>query len=258
MGALPSSSFTIITLLTSSISNVIKYRYVIKYLIIFIFCLSQASSRPQKSPAEHALSYFDSFHKPVFGAQWPSIRVALLSQQKYCALLNNFSEDAQDIAIDLLTEGADDFIKLASDVQVITQAGQSPPRSEQGLSEKNVSHLLGEVAKGKEWSPSDYSAQDEARSKMLGELATPGGQLVKGSPSMTDFMPVKRVISEKEELALEEVEQGFYQDENLDFKIVADDVIFPKHLSAFTHERGNVNLFPAPKRDTNAKLGKKI
>ncbi|XP_026476433.1 5-methylcytosine rRNA methyltransferase NSUN4-like [Ctenocephalides felis] len=43
-------------------------------------------------PKHRALEHFDDFYKSVFGDKWPSIRVALLSPQKYVALVNNFGD----------------------------------------------------------------------------------------------------------------------------------------------------------------------
>lgn len=35
--------------------------------------------------------YFDTAYPPVYRRQWPSIRLALLSKQKYMAVVNNFA-----------------------------------------------------------------------------------------------------------------------------------------------------------------------
>lgn len=39
-----------------------------------------------------ALDNFDFYYGPIFGSQWPSIRLGLLSQKKFVAVLNRFSE----------------------------------------------------------------------------------------------------------------------------------------------------------------------
>ncbi|GFG31356.1 hypothetical protein Cfor_10537, partial [Coptotermes formosanus] len=59
----------------------------------------------KKHPADRALEHFDDFYKTVFGRRWPSIRLALLSPHKYCAVINNFGDS--DIAVsDLQNTGA--------------------------------------------------------------------------------------------------------------------------------------------------------
>ncbi|XP_051855804.1 5-methylcytosine rRNA methyltransferase NSUN4 [Antechinus flavipes] len=50
-----------------------------------------ASTEPKFSSARLALQNFDVNYKVQFGDLWPSIRVSLLSEQKYGALVNNFS-----------------------------------------------------------------------------------------------------------------------------------------------------------------------
>ncbi|KDR18203.1 5-methylcytosine rRNA methyltransferase NSUN4 isoform X2 [Zootermopsis nevadensis] len=56
-------------------------------------------------PVDKALEHFDDFYKTVFGRRWPSIRLALLSPHKYCAVINNFGDS--DMAVsDLQNIGA--------------------------------------------------------------------------------------------------------------------------------------------------------
>jgi hypothetical protein len=48
------------------------------------------SNLKPKTNSELALQHFDIFYSKFYGQLWPSIRISLLSQQKYCALLNNY------------------------------------------------------------------------------------------------------------------------------------------------------------------------
>nr|CAD7597791.1 unnamed protein product [Timema genevievae] len=59
----------------------------------------------KKFPKDKALQHFDDFYKNVYGEKWPSIRIALLSPHKYCALINNFG-DTQQIMTHLENQGA--------------------------------------------------------------------------------------------------------------------------------------------------------
>uniref|UniRef100_A0A8C5Q5B5 5-cytosine rRNA methyltransferase NSUN4 n=1 Tax=Leptobrachium leishanense TaxID=445787 RepID=A0A8C5Q5B5_9ANUR len=56
-----------------------------------------------------ALQYFDTNYKMQFGELWPSIRVSLLSEQKYGALVNNFSQ-RQSVIQKLSLLNAKDFL----------------------------------------------------------------------------------------------------------------------------------------------------
>jgi hypothetical protein len=60
-------------------------------------CLFQSDLAKKKYPVNRALEHFDDFYKAVFGSRWPSIRLALLSPRKYCAVINNFGDS--DIAV---------------------------------------------------------------------------------------------------------------------------------------------------------------
>lgn len=41
-------------------------------------------------PKDKALEHFDDFYGSVYGKQWKSMRLALLSPHKYIAVVNNF------------------------------------------------------------------------------------------------------------------------------------------------------------------------
>lgn len=63
------------------------------------------------------MQYFDATYGPELGPQWPSVRVALLSERKYGALINIFASNV-DLA-QLEAQGCRDFIKDQDGVCVI-------------------------------------------------------------------------------------------------------------------------------------------
>ncbi|XP_008331879.1 5-cytosine rRNA methyltransferase NSUN4 isoform X2 [Cynoglossus semilaevis] len=67
-----------------------------------------AATRPKYPPTQLALGHFDATYGGQMGELWPSIRVALLSERKYGALVNNFCHDA--VQDDLQAMGCRDFI----------------------------------------------------------------------------------------------------------------------------------------------------
>ncbi|XP_028284418.1 5-cytosine rRNA methyltransferase NSUN4 [Parambassis ranga] len=67
-----------------------------------------AATRPKFPPTKLALQHFDATYSVQLGKLWPSVRVALLSERKYGALLNNFSHDG--VLEDLQAQGCRDFI----------------------------------------------------------------------------------------------------------------------------------------------------
>ncbi|XP_015277444.1 PREDICTED: 5-methylcytosine rRNA methyltransferase NSUN4 [Gekko japonicus] len=68
-----------------------------------------AATRPRISSTRLALQNFDMNYSVQFGSLWPSIRISLLSEQKYGALFNNFS-DIQRMTQELECLNAVDFI----------------------------------------------------------------------------------------------------------------------------------------------------
>ncbi|XP_029930277.1 5-cytosine rRNA methyltransferase NSUN4 isoform X2 [Myripristis murdjan] len=67
-----------------------------------------ATTQPKSPPTSLALQYMDATYSLQLGQQWPSVRVSLLCEKKYGALLNNFSHESA--LADLQAQGCMDFI----------------------------------------------------------------------------------------------------------------------------------------------------
>ena len=148
----------------------------------------QATNVKMKPPSSLALQYFDTYYKPVYGPLWPSMRIALLSQQKYCALINNFA-DSDSALISLIESGADDFVH-----NVVTRDTNVAENSE------TIEHMSSNEA------GHDSALEDRDGTEPHEETAN-----LQIQNDLYEFMPVKRVMSEKEELQREEMQQGFYR-----------------------------------------------
>ncbi|XP_055058574.2 5-methylcytosine rRNA methyltransferase NSUN4 [Misgurnus anguillicaudatus] len=70
-----------------------------------------AQTRAKFPSTNIALQNFDTTYSMQLGDLWPSVRVAMLSEQKYGALINNFSSTSNIITTDLEAEGCRDFIR---------------------------------------------------------------------------------------------------------------------------------------------------
>lgn len=200
----------------------------------------QATTQKRKSPSELALSYFDTYYKPVYGRLWPSMRIAMLSQQKYCALVNNFA-NSESALLSLIESGADDFIHNVAK-KGISEAEKF------GRITGNVYHTNDASTLSNSLNETSHMLDDQVEGELLEET--------KLENDLYEFMPVKRIMSEKEELRREEIEQGFYRPSEMEINVQPDDVDFhlPLHLKACVHERGDVRLFPTPKKDNADKL----
>lgn len=62
----------------------------------------EAKAQGKPTASKLARDFFDSHYKQVYGAEWPSIRLALLSKPKFAAMVNNFSN--KDEVIEELTK----------------------------------------------------------------------------------------------------------------------------------------------------------
>ncbi|KAK6104933.1 NOL1/NOP2/sun family protein [Brugia pahangi] len=71
-----------------------------------LFKEKYAKTRPFKTPTMIAMDNFDFYYGPVYGNQWPSIRLGLLTPNKYFAVLNKFSRDRQKNEAQLKDLGA--------------------------------------------------------------------------------------------------------------------------------------------------------
>ncbi|XP_036410552.1 5-methylcytosine rRNA methyltransferase NSUN4 [Megalops cyprinoides] len=67
-----------------------------------------AATRPRFPATGLALQNFDMNYGTQLGEIWPSVRVSMLSEQKYGALMNNFA--APEVMRDLELQGARDFV----------------------------------------------------------------------------------------------------------------------------------------------------
>ncbi|XP_075877099.1 5-cytosine rRNA methyltransferase NSUN4 [Nelusetta ayraudi] len=67
-----------------------------------------AATRAKQPPTTLALQHFDATYSVQLGELWPSVRSAMLSERKYGALFNNFTQD--DVVAELEAQGCRDFV----------------------------------------------------------------------------------------------------------------------------------------------------
>ena len=175
---------------------------------------------------DHALEHFDNYYKPIFGSLWPSLRLALLSQQKYCALLNSFSEDQTQVA-NLISFGANDIIKTAElrDLDV----------TEEDMLEKHNKLLIDNLNKKIE--VTDTVATDD----YYDFHAPPEGD------DLHTFMPETELViaSEIDRMKQKEIKQSYYIPTQIDVNIRPGTFpVIPFHLKALAFDMNNTEMFP--------------
>lgn len=87
----------------------LRYKCVWFFPVPNVLIPLKAGTAPKISATRLALQNFDMNYSVQFGSVWPSIRVSLLSEQKYGALVNNFS-DANRVSQELELLNAVDFV----------------------------------------------------------------------------------------------------------------------------------------------------
>lgn len=193
--------------------------------------------KPKKTPSDYALDHFDNYYKPVFGSLWPSMRLALLSEQKYCALLNNFAEGDEQIA-ELISTGADNFLLNAEFRELNIFEEELLENHNKLLSDAvNKTAFNEAVATTNE---SDY-------------LTTPGAE----SSDLHSFMPGTELVvaSEKYHMKEQEHEQSIYIPTEVDISVLPGAFpALPFHFKALAYEMKNISMFPPARRGQTGKL----
>ncbi len=108
------------------------------------------------------------------------------------------------------------------------------------------------VNASKELQPETEPAGEEQRNASEFE-DIPG--VVTADSDLYEFVPPQRVLAAQEEKEEEELQKGFYRPETSHVHVVPGQAVnLPKHLKAFIHDRGEVELFPPIRHDDTGKF----
>ena len=197
----------------------------------------------------------DTYYPPVYGKKWHSIRLALLSQQKYCAVLNNFSDDCKEIEIDFFSQGANNILKIAQGAQPeyfgtkrvwhgslnYREEGRREPEP---WETEHVNDPLPDMGN------TYMTSIDNQRDLDIENITVPETE------DIHSFVQPKRTYTEDELLEKEEYEQNVFEPPDISVPIEPPgEIELPKHLKAHVFEKGDITLFPSPTRDGAKLLG---
>lgn len=202
--------------------------------IKYVNLLFQKMFSKEKSPGQLALDHFDRYYTGMYGSKWPSIRLALLSPQKYAALVNNFAETDSAMLKLVDEEESFDFIATARDCPF--KAPIDPEPKIICEPELDPSDDI--------FNPNESSNAYETENRL-------------GTSRLHEFMPVTNIHYSENELLFErEIEQSEYsQVGNTRFRMETyPDLQLPSHLKANVHDRGIIRRFRPAKRDSSEKL----
>ncbi|KOC59598.1 Putative methyltransferase NSUN4 [Habropoda laboriosa] len=244
-----------------------------------------AKLRKKKTPTDKALEHFDDFYASVYQDSWPNIRAALLKEEcKYMAIVNNFS-DTERIQSDLELLGTinlenlyntqkdnvrflnavkkSEMSKLQKENNSIDATNTSKDQLdelEKIYSTNSLNVLEGLRAEDTETVKEDRSVPVKLQSieDDLNEINLDTNRIINSSvnlSSLHEYIPATK-IKGLDDWVLESDHYKFYgkaadHQTNIEKESVLS---FPKHLHAYTYERGNNTRFPNPKKGSTGVL----
>lgn len=214
----------------------------------------QAVLRKKQSPKDRALANFDDFYGSVFGPKWKSIRLGLLCDNKYIAMVNNFG-DTQETIKRLTGEGA---ISVREICQVTTrrlaelkqQDQPSTMRTEEGSQSvgAKIENLM--QAKRSEETRKIFPEEFEMADEFDPETANRIVDSTHGTSKLYEYIPATK-LKGMEDWVFESDHYKYYKAEDSEFPIEIEtevDVTIPEHLHLYTYEMGNISMFPRARR----------
>ncbi|XP_055386297.1 5-methylcytosine rRNA methyltransferase NSUN4 [Condylostylus longicornis] len=232
---------------------------------------------------KRALDHFDDFYSTVFGNRWKSIRVALLSQHKYVALVNIFGDSentckalelqgainvrslfnlAQERLKNNINEDVKNQINLDNTLAAIIKKQESKEIESMYPEDAHVNLPEKIFYKRDDIKEASYSTKDEAILEDITEFKKPLEQKIEenyqidesrvidftqGSAGLHNFIPATQ-IKGMENWVLESDHYKYYST-NSDFPLeiqMENEINFPETLSLYTYEKGNCSTFIPP------------
>ncbi|PIC50387.1 hypothetical protein B9Z55_001303 [Caenorhabditis nigoni] len=202
-----------------------------------------AKTKPLKTPSALALDHFDFYYGPLFGKKWPSIRLGLLSPNRYLAVMNTMSRDWEPHDEILADMGAKDLLasirgKTEDDIIEAKRKLVEMKADEETKKAKN------EIANPSTSSESNSSLDEEQETIFrsaagLSEFRASPGELSSGSLQMG-----RGGIKNNKD-----VEITGFEGEGIRIPKREHFLYYPKDLRVRAFERGVLLDFPAPMKD---------
>ncbi|CRK86493.1 CLUMA_CG000001, isoform A [Clunio marinus] len=218
---------------------------------------------------DRAMANFDDFYKNVFGNRWNSMRVALLCEHKYVAMINNFG-DVEKTAAMLERDGAmniRDVYNISKKNQELKGGPVIPKRAKivkevsefiDQQKEIEINELYGEKER---YHTSDLKTSSKTKeidykkplSKVIEENSEIDCNRVVnpdfGNAGLQEFVPATK-IKGMEDWLLESDHYQYYSN-TADFPLkieMVQEFKVPENLQLFTYEKGNISSFRTPSR----------
>lgn len=206
-------------------------------------------------PTNIALNHFDQFYSTVYKARWSSMRLGLLTQQKYAVMVNNFG-DSEDTIAKLKDLGCVDINKeftLAREQQEqfvrdleLKLSSVEADVSSHGEADPPLDSLIPPLLPDAHTPPSspDSLSLSEAEARLIKPEANVLGG---GSMALHQFVPTKELKGMEEFVEESQYYEKYKKVDAQAIKVKAClRLNFPPHLRFFTFPRGNLSKFPSP------------
>lgn len=236
-------------------------------------------------PKDRALQNFDDFYGNVYGIRWKSMRVALLSEKKYVALVNNFGDTEKTVAM-LEEEGAinvraiynvgkkylmenskgildgDRLVQMDSKMDQFFEKTRES-EIDQIYSEENRLSSVPEQLSKTEVLSEDQKETIENLKKPLEKAIEEDSDIDHrrlvdenfGTSGLYEFIPATK-IKGMEDWVFESDHYRYYSS-TMDFPLKIEmekEFDIPEHLHMYTYEKGNVSDFVGPQKSSTGVL----
>ncbi|KAL1464771.1 hypothetical protein WDU94_004389 [Cyamophila willieti] len=242
-----------------------------------------ANKLRKTNPANLALKHFDETYQKMFKHEWPSVRIALLTQNKYVALVNNFGDmektmeqlenlgalnvrQVYDIHHEKLKEKQEmkkstsstskkeykeSLMKMTQNIEDIEDTGQETTKETRRGRPKDEEIDEDEEGNG---SPRNvYSYRNQSLQASIDSAVLDKDRMVSphdtASIGLQDFIPATKLKGMDDFITDAELMESYRPSDEVDFKTVLEkELHISPYLQAYTFPMGDISEFPAPRR----------
>lgn len=214
------------------------------------------------------------FYKPFYGEKWPSIRLALLTSKKYCALVNGVAGNMGSIEDKLKTLGAFDIIDKASDTWIDKTVDENGSQKLQSVNSErstfttseinnsdipNISKMRSKAQHTCTSLESESELEEAEEVEETEEETLPSYLQFEKNTSLDNFVPTRELYSDKLVQEQQTIAANTL-DLNPSVHVNIDDAKnkgkLPINLKAYSYPKGTAGVFPKPKsKNPNKKIG---
>ncbi|KAK6732657.1 hypothetical protein RB195_016804 [Necator americanus] len=202
-----------------------------------------AKNRPLKTPSAVALDHCDFYYGPMFGKRWPSIRLGLLTPNKYIAVMNTFSKSCdahEDILKDLST------LDLLARIRGKTAAERIEAKKLRvdSVAKKETEQAMKEM---------EACEPERTSSSYEDPLMRTAAGLAEFQPPSESISPGELQMGKKKQKKenLENFQVTGFEAEGMEMVRRNHFIYYPRELRLRCYDRGVLSDFPPPVKDDN-------